>query len=212
MMSELIMRILNWLSELGYIGILLGLMVEIIPSELVLGYGGYLVGLGRMSFSLAVLAGVVGGTVAQLFLYWAGYYGGRPFLLKYGKYIFIKETHIMMAEEWFQRYGVGVIFSARFIPVVRHAISIPAGIARMSVWKFIIYTVAAVIPWTILFVSLGRLLGENWEQIRDITTPYILPVVGFSFVMIMLYIIWKKNTPPPIVTVKKTGNTSNKNT
>lgn len=210
MISQLIMTILNWFAEMGYMGILLGLMVEIIPSELVLGYGGYLVGLGKMTFWGAVLAGVVGGTMAQLFLYWAGYYGGRPFLLKYGKYILIKENHIVMAEEWFQRYGVGVIFTARFIPVVRHAISIPAGIARMSVWKFIFYTVAAVIPWTILFLSLGRVLGENWQQIREITAPYIIPGAGFSVVLIMLYIIWKKNTTPPIVTVKKMGRLSDK--
>ncbi|MFD6209020.1 MULTISPECIES: DedA family protein [unclassified Peribacillus] len=204
-MSQLIMTILNWFAGMGYMGILLGLMVEVIPSELVLGYGGYLVGLGKMNFWGAVLAGVAGGTIAQLFLYWAGYYGGRPFLLKYGKYVFIKENHIVMAEEWFQRYGVGVIFTARFIPVVRHAISIPAGIARMSVWKFIIYTVAAVIPWTIAFLTLGRILGENWQQIKEITAPYLIPVAGFSFVLIMLYIIWKKKSPPPIVTVKKMG-------
>lgn len=205
MISQLIMTILNWFAGMGYMGILLGLMVEVIPSELVLGYGGYLVGLGKMNFWGAVFAGVAGGTIAQLFLYWAGYYGGRPFLLKYGKYVFIKENHIVMAEEWFQRYGVGVIFTARFIPVVRHAISIPAGIARMSVWKFIIYTVAAVIPWTIAFLTLGRILGENWQQIKEVTAPYLIPLAGFSFVLIMLYIIWKKKSTPPIVTVKKMG-------
>ncbi|MCR8867690.1 DedA family protein [Peribacillus frigoritolerans] len=204
-MSQLIMTILNWFAEMGYMGILLGLMVEIIPSELVLGYGGYVVGLGKMNFWGAVLAGVAGGTMAQLFLYWAGYYGGRPFLLKYGKYILIKENHIVHAEEWFKRYGVGVVFTARFIPVVRHAISIPAGIARMSVWKFIFYTVAAVIPWTILFLTLGRILGENWQQIREITEPYLIPTAGFSFILIMLYILWKKKSTPPIVTVKKMG-------
>lgn len=205
MISQLIMTILNWFAEMGYMGILLGLMVEIIPSELVLGYGGYVVGLGKMNFWGAVLAGVAGGTMAQLFLYWAGYYGGRPFLLKYGKYILIKENHIVHAEEWFKRYGVGVVFTARFIPVVRHAISIPAGIARMSVWKFIFYTVAAVIPWTILFLTLGRILGENWQQIREITQPYLIPAAGFSFFLILLYILWKKKSTPPIVTVKKMG-------
>ncbi|MFJ7468463.1 DedA family protein [Peribacillus frigoritolerans] len=205
MISQLIMTTLNWFAEMGYMGILLGLMVEIIPSELVLGYGGYVVGLGKMNFWGAVLAGVAGGTMAQLFLYWAGYYGGRPFLLKYGKYILIKENHIVHAEEWFKRYGVGVVFTARFIPVVRHAISIPAGIARMSVWKFIFYTVAAVIPWTILFLTLGRILGENWQQIQEITEPYLIPVAGFSFILIMLYFLWKKKSTPPIVTVKKMG-------
>jgi membrane protein DedA with SNARE-associated domain len=75
----------------------------------------------------------------------------------------------------------------------------------MSVWKFIFYTVAAVIPWTILFLTLGRILGENWQQIREITEPYLIPAAGFSFFLILLYILWKKKSTPPIVTVKKMG-------
>ncbi|WP_419883288.1 DedA family protein [Peribacillus sp. B-H-3] len=202
-MSEFIMKILEFFSGLGYFGIMLGLMIEIIPSEFVLGYGGFLIGKGDLNFFLATVFGVAGGTIAQLFLYWAGYFGGRPFLLKYGKYILIKEKQIDMAERWFEKYGVGVIFSARFIPVVRHAISIPAGIAKMSWAKFTLYTVAALIPWTVLFLYLGMALGSNWKDIKEKAAPIVLPVMILAFVIAAVYFVWKKKRTPPIVTVPR---------
>ena len=109
---------------------MLGLMLEVIPSEIVLSYAGYLVSTGSITFWGAVAFGTIGGVIAQLFIYWIGRYGGRPVLERYGKYILIQKKHIDYAEAWFNRYGTGVIFTARFIPVVRHAISIPAGIAK----------------------------------------------------------------------------------
>ncbi|RDU34852.1 DedA family protein [Neobacillus piezotolerans] len=191
-MKEFIFSILTALSELGYFGIALGLMIEIIPSEIVLGYGGYMISQGTINFPLAVVAGTIGGTFAQLFLYWAGYYGGRPFLEKYGKYVFINRHHIDLSEEWFKKYGAGVIFSARFIPVVRHAISIPAGISKMPVSKFILYTVAAVVPWTIFFLYLGVVLGENWANIKEVAQPYVLPALGAAIVLGAVYIYIKR--------------------
>ena len=129
-MGEFIQSILNFLTDLGYFGVALGLMIEIIPSEIVLAYAGYLVSQGHINFVGAIIAGVIGGTIAQLFIYWIGAYGGRPFLKKYGKYIFIHERHIDIAEDWFNKYGSGVIFTARFIPVVRHAISIQQALQK----------------------------------------------------------------------------------
>lgn len=191
-MKDFIFSILMFLSQLGYLGIALGLMIEIIPSEIVLGYGGYMIAQGHLNFLGAVIAGTIGGTIAQLFLYWAGYYGGRPFLEKYGKYVLIKKSHIDVAESWFQKYGAGVIFSARFIPVVRHAISIPAGIAKMPVSKFTLYTVAAVLPWTILFLYLGKVLKENWTHIKEYAQPYVLPIIIAAIVLAAIYFIIKK--------------------
>ncbi len=172
-MEAFIHQALLFLTELGYVGIALALMIEVIPSEIVLSYGGYLVSLERVNFVGAVVAGTIGGVIAQLFLYWMGSYGGRPFLDKYGKYILIKKHHIDSAENWFNKYGTGVIFTARFIPVVRHAISIPAGIARMSFWKFTLYTTLAIIPWSILFITLGIQIGENWSEIKAISSEYL---------------------------------------
>jgi membrane protein DedA with SNARE-associated domain len=202
-MKEIIYNILMVLSDLGYLGIAIGLMIEIIPSEIVLGYGGFMISTAKIGFTGAVIAGTIGGTFAQLFLYWAGYFGGRPFLEKYGKYVLIQKKHIDVSEQWFEKYGAGVIFSARFIPVVRHAISIPAGIARMSAWKFTVYTVAAIIPWTIFFLYLGMVLGENWNTIKEVAAPYVLPLVGVAMVIAVFYFLWKKKKTPPIVIVKK---------
>ncbi|TWN17400.1 putative membrane protein [Bacillus licheniformis LMG 17339] len=184
--------ILMWLTDLGYFGIAIGLMIEIIPSEIVLAYGGYLVSSGSITMTGAVIAGVIGGTIAQLFLYWIGYYGGRPFLYKYGKYLLIQKHHIQTAEKWFEKYGGGVVFSARFIPVVRHAISIPAGIAKMPILKFTGLTVLAIIPWSILFVYLGIQLGSQWDHVENVARTYTTPIMLGAAAMIILYFGLKK--------------------
>ncbi|CAM3906165.1 DedA family protein [Mesobacillus thioparans] len=194
-MHDFMMNALDWLSGLGYFGIALGLMLEVIPSEIVLGYGGYMISNGTIGFAGAVVAGTIGGTLAQLFLYWLGYLGGRPVLEKYGKFLLINKHHLEVSERWFEQYGAGVIFSARFIPVVRHAISIPAGIAGMSAIKFTFYTVAAMIPWTVFFLYLGIVLGENWSGIKDVARPYIIPlsIIALGAGAVYLLAARKKN-------------------
>jgi len=193
-MSHLIQTIFDMLAQLGYFGIALGLMVEVIPSEVVLAYGGYLISIGKISFIGAVIAGAIGGIIAQWFLYWIGRYGGRPFLDKFGKYILIRPSHIDVAENWFSKYGSGVIFTARFIPVVRHAISIPAGITKMSFTKFSIYTLLAIIPWSILFIYLGMNLGAKWEQINSAANPYVTPAIFIAIFITLFYLFlnWRK--------------------
>ncbi|MFV9833064.1 DedA family protein [Bacillus stercoris] len=193
-MGSLISEILTWLTNMGYAGIAIGLMIEIIPSEIVLAYGGYMVSEGTIGFIGAIIAGVIGGTIAQIFIYWIGRYGGRPFLDKYGKYLLIKKHHIDMSENWFQKYGAGVVFSARFIPVVRHAISIPAGIARMPFLKFVVLTVLAIIPWSILFVYLGIQLGSQWDDVENIAGTYTTPIMILAVIVIALYFVIKKRT------------------
>ncbi|AUI37774.1 DedA family protein [[Bacillus] caldolyticus] len=191
-MHEVIQSMFSFLTSLGYVGIALALMVEVIPSEIVLAYAGYLVARGDVSFAGAVAAGTIGGTVAQLFLYWMGYYGGRPFLDQYGKYVLIQKKHLDVAERWFAKFGPGVIFSARFIPVVRHAISIPAGIARMKWLPFAIYTVLAIIPWSILFIWLGEQLGQRWRQIDEMAAPYVRPAIAAAVAVAAIYIVWQR--------------------
>ena len=187
MLANLVEQLLQFFISLGYSGIALGLMIEIIPSEIVLSYAGYLVAKGEINFVGAVIAGTIGGTLAQIFLYWLGYYGGRPFVEKYGKYILINKKHLDVAEEWFNRYGAGVIFSARFIPFVRHAISIPAGLAKMSLQRFTVYTVLAIIPWSILFIYLGEKLGGNWRHIKEYASDYTHYIIIGAVLFIALY-------------------------
>lgn len=197
--SNLVSTLLEWVQQLGYFGIMLGLMIEIIPSEIVLAYGGYLVHSGDinfldsklLSFIVAVFFGVIGGVIAQLFIYWLGRYGGRPVLEKYGKYILIQKKHIDVSEAWFLKYGPGVIFTARFIPVARHAISIPAGMAKMPLGKFTLLTTLAIIPWSVLFIYLGMLLGENWQHIDEKAGPYVTPILIGALALLIIYILIK---------------------
>ncbi|CAH8707501.1 DedA family protein [Paenibacillus thiaminolyticus] len=190
-LHQIVTTLLHWVQQLGEWGIMLGLMIEVIPSEIVLAYGGYLVSIQQITFVEAVIFGVIGGVIAQLFVYWIGRYGGRPVLERYGKYILIQPHHIAKSEEWFQKYGTGVIFTARFVPVVRHAISIPAGISKMNVWRFTILTTLAVIPWTILFVYLGFVLGDKWEQINDVAGQWVKPFILVALALFIVYVVIK---------------------
>ncbi|RJP02296.1 DedA family protein [Exiguobacterium sp. RIT452] len=192
MLSQVVNDVLLYLADLGYFGIALGLMIEIIPSEIVLSYGGFMISQGMIGWPLAIVAAVIGGLFSQLFLYWFARYGGRPLILKYGKYLLITEHHLDLAERWFIKYGQGVIFGARFIPVVRHAISIPAGLAKMDQTKFSVYTILAIIPWSILFLYLGDTLGTNWRSIKEVAAPYTNGVLIAAVVMIIVYVALKK--------------------
>jgi membrane protein DedA with SNARE-associated domain len=190
-MTQHVTELLQMIMSLGYLGIALALMIEIIPSELVLAYGGFLITQGELNFYGVVLAGIIGGTFAQLFLYWMGLFGGRPFLEKYGKYLLLRKHHLDLSERWFNKYGSSVIFFARFIPVVRHAISIPAGIAKMSTVRFTFFTVLAIIPWSVLFIFIGQKLGENWTHIKSVAAPYVEIATIVIVVGVILVLVWK---------------------
>ncbi|CAG9621728.1 DedA family protein [Sutcliffiella rhizosphaerae] len=191
-MEQFFLSVFSFFADMGVWGIALGLMVEVIPSEIVLGYGGYLISIGEVGALGAITAGVIGGTLAQLFLYWAGSIGGRPFLEKYGKYILIQPKHLDISEKWFQNYGPIVVFTARFIPIVRHAISIPAGIAKMKFLPFLLYTLAAVIPWTILFLYIGFQLGENWREIKHAAQPLVIPLMIMIILGAITYFVFDR--------------------
>jgi membrane protein DedA with SNARE-associated domain len=195
MIHQIIDSLLHFIEGLGYWGIMLGLMVEVIPSEIVLAYGGYLVsdaGGGEFSFVGAVIFGTLGGTIAQLFLYWIGRYGGRPMLDKYGKYLRINAKHLDISEQWFAKYGTGIVFTARFVPVMRQVISIPAGIAKMSLVTYTLITMIATLLWAILFVYLGMTLGNNWESIHEKARPFTIPFIAAAVLLTIVYIVYKK--------------------
>ncbi|ANS75809.1 hypothetical protein AWM70_15455 [Paenibacillus yonginensis] len=191
MLSDIVSNLLHWIEGLGYFGIMIGLMVEVIPSEIVLAYAGYLVHQGEISFVGAVIFGTIGALIAQIFLYWIGRYGGRPVLDKYGKYIFMTKKHIDASEAWFLKYGSGMVFFARFVPVARQAISIPAGLAKMKLSKFILLTTLASLPWSILFIYLGKVLGQNWETIDEKAKPYLMPILLVALALLIVYVLVK---------------------
>ena len=157
---------LNFIDQWGYFAVALLMGLENacvpIPSELILGFAGYLIFAGRMTFAGAMWAGMVGGVLGSIFAYEVGRRGGRPFVDRYGKYFFVKPSHVDLAQRWFDKYGLKAVFFSRMLPVVRTFISLPAGFARMDRVKFLVLTILGSLPWTALILWLGQLLGEGW--------------------------------------------------
>ncbi|MGG1314844.1 DedA family protein [Cohnella laeviribosi] len=183
-------QLLQWIESLGYFGIIIGLAIEVIPSEIVLAYGGYLVSKGDISFAVAVICGTIGAVLQQWLLYAIGRYGGRPFLEKFGKYLHLKSKHIDLAEKWFEKYGPMIVFTGRFVPVMRQVVSIPAGMARMKLGTFTILTLLASIPWSLLFVWLGWKLGDQWENIDEKAAPYVQPAILIAIALLIVYFLY----------------------
>lgn len=190
-LHEWLEQILLWIESLGYWGIIIGLAIEVIPSEIVLGYAGYLVSKGEISFTVAVICGTIGAVLQQWLLYAIGRYGGRPFLDRFGKFLHLKPKHIDIAEKWFDKYGPVIVFTGRFVPVMRQVVSVPAGMARMKLGLFTILTVLASIPWSILFVWLGSTLGENWEKIGEKAGPYVQPIILGAIALLIVYFLYQ---------------------
>jgi len=183
--------IFQWVQGLGYFGIVLGLMLEVIPSEVVLAYGGYLVSTGEISFVGAVIFGTIGAVGQNWILYAIGRYAGRPFFEKYGKYLKIKEKHLTIAEGWFNKYGAGIVFTARFVPFMRQIISVPAGMARMSFGLFTLLTLLASIPWSLIFVFLGWKMGDQWQHVSEKAGPYVQPTLLIAIALLIIYVVIK---------------------
>lgn len=186
LLESLYQIVTQYIASWGYWGLILGMAMESacmpIPSEIVLPFGGYMVSKGILTYWGAVAAGLGGGTLGSVVAYVVGFYGGRPFILKYGRYILLNEHDIERAEYWFDRFGTKVVFWARFLPIVRTFISLPAGISGMNFWRFLIYTVLGSLPWTILFIYLGMKLGDNWARVRtmfeEFDTVVLILVIG----------------------------------
>ncbi|WP_431030513.1 DedA family protein [Lysinibacillus sp. LZ02] len=185
------MPMIEFFKGLGYFGVLLALCFEFIPAEAVLPLAGYWISQGEFNYYLMVLAGTVGGTIGPITLYALGRYGGRPLVLKYGKYFLVNEKQVNAADKFFAKYGAGVAFFGRFMPVVRTAISVPCGMAKMSLAKFSVYTFCAMLPITALYVYLGVKLGENWEQAGPLFKQYLQPFVIVIVLLAVIYGVYK---------------------
>ncbi len=194
-MEQLFNIVIDYIALWGYPAIVIGMALENacipIPSELILGFAGYLVYLGRLDFNLTVVAGVVGGLVGSIVAYQVGYYGGESFITKYGKYVLVSISHMKMAQQWFDRYGLKATFFSRLLPIIRTFISLPAGFGKVNFTKFILYTLLGSIPWTIGLIYVGRLLGENWTELNVIGHKASI-VVAAGLVIVALYYLQKK--------------------
>ena len=187
--------LLNAISEYGYFGMFLAMILEaviiVIPSELILATGGILASQRIFSFWGALLTGVIGSVFCAVIIYLMGYFGGRPFIDKYGKYFFMKQEDIEKAEAWFQKYGMLASFIGRNFPIVRTFISLPIGMMRLNFWPFVLYTTLGSIPWTFAFVYVGYSLGNNWTILQEYTSRLKVPIYILLFLLVVRYIYRK---------------------
>ena len=160
--------IVGTISLLGYSGIVLLMAIESacipLPSEIIMPFSGYLVSKGEMNLWLVGLAGAVGCVLGSMVAYWVGMYGGRPLIERYGRYILISHHDLDLADRWFKKYGEIIVFASRLLPAIRTFIAFPAGVARMNIPKFIIYTFAGSLPWCLGLAYVGQKLGEQWDK------------------------------------------------
>ena len=185
----------QFMSEWGYWALLLTMILENmnipIPSEVVLGFAGFLVSQDIFTYWAAVTVGTLAGIIGSLLSYAIGYYGGRPLLLRYGRYIMLRQHELHRADDWFHRYGGIAVFTGRLLPGVRTFISLPAGMARYPLLPFIGYTVLGTIPWTMLLVWAGMTLGEHWQELLEYDMEIMLAGAVIAF-LAYLFDRWRR--------------------
>ena len=189
-------------SHLGYVGVVIAMTIESaaipIPSELILPFAGWSVARSlaepltgtAWSYWGAVIAGVAGNTLGSLISYGIGYYGGRPLVTRYGRYVLISAHDLTLAEGWFARYGEVTVFFSRMLPIVRTFISLPAGVARMPLWRFLTFSILGAIPWVMLLVWGGIVLGDHWLDIKQ-SLRGLDYIVAAAIVLLVAVFVWR---------------------
>lgn len=196
MLEKIIVIIATWIisviSTMGYGGIVLLMAIESacipLPSEIIMPFAGFLVFKGELSLALVALAGAVGCVIGSIPAYYVGMYGGRPLAEKYGKYILLSKNDLDTADKLFIKYGEIIIFIARLLPAVRTFIAFPAGVARMNMPKFIIYTFIGSLIWCWLLAYAGMKLGERWESLEIYFHEFHYVIIAAGLVFVAWYI------------------------
>jgi membrane protein DedA with SNARE-associated domain len=180
------------IATLGYSGVALMMAIESacipLPSEVIMPFAGYLVSTGRFNLQLVAIAGALGCLLGSYVAYFVGAKGGRWFLLRYGRWVLIAPHEIEIADRFFERWGAPAVFFSRMLPVVRTFIAFPAGVARMRLLPFSIYTLAGSYPWCLGLAYLGMKLGQHWDTLgpyfhRFDTVIAALLVIGVALVL-----------------------------
>ncbi|MBS2030638.1 MAG: DedA family protein [Deltaproteobacteria bacterium] len=181
-------------AALGYPGVALLMGIESacipLPSEVIMPFAGSLVALGKMNIWGVAFAGAIGCVLGSIPAYYLGAYGGRPVIEKYGKYVLLSKHDLDLADALFAKRGEWVILAARMLPVIRTFIAFPAGVVRMNMPKFIIYTFVGSLPWCLGLGYVGQKLGENWDTLR----PYFHKfdaLIGAVLVLGAAWWIWR---------------------
>jgi membrane protein DedA with SNARE-associated domain len=194
-MHALVQWLLDTVGSMGYPGIFLLMAMESsiipVPSELVMPPAGYLAFQGKMSMSTAILCGTLGSLAGAYANYFASHYLGRPLIIKYGRYVLIPPEKFERVERFFLRHGEISTFIGRLLPVVRHLVSIPAGLSGMSHLRFSLYTLLGAGIWCAILTCIGYVIGENQQLIVRYSHQALLWVVMFSAALISVY-VWRQ--------------------
>jgi len=182
--------IISVISSTGYVGIVLLMAIESacipLPSEVIMPFSGYLVSVGRFKLAWVAVAGALGCNLGSFVAYYVGSLGGRPLVEKYGRYVLLTRHDLALADRFFARYGDWAVFIARLLPVIRTFIALPAGIARMNVARFHLYTFLGSLPWCWVLAYAGLKLGERWTTLREYFHRFDT-VIG---ILIVLGAVW----------------------
>ncbi|MCS6896470.1 MAG: DedA family protein [Nitrospira sp.] len=192
-LAKLSRFIIDTISLFGYTGIVATMAIESacipLPSEIIMPFSGYLVATGQFTMVGVTLAGSVGNVIGSIVAYWAGVWGGRPFVERYGRYLLISRHDLDVADRWFARYGEAAVFFSRMLPVVRTFISLPAGIARMNFPRFVLFTFIGALPWCYGLAYIGVRMGEEWDRLRDYFHQFDV-VIGTLLAFAVVYFVW----------------------
>ncbi len=195
-MEQFLQYLVDTIGRLGYPGIFILMAIEStvvpLPSELVMPPAGYLASKNEMNIFLAIASGTLGSLAGAYVNYFVSRFLGKPLLIKYGKYIFISERKLKKIEDFFLRHGEVSVFTGRLLPVARHLISIPAGLAGMAHLRFSFYTVLGAGLWVSVLTYIGYLIGENEELIKEYSKEATLGAAIFAIVVIIIYTVLKR--------------------
>jgi membrane protein DedA with SNARE-associated domain len=186
------------ISALGYGGVVLLMGIESacipLPSEIIMPFAGYLVYAGRFTLHGAALAGAVGCIAGSIPAYYLGLYGGRPLIERYGKYVLVSRHELDLADRLFARRGQWVVLAARLLPVIRTFIAFPAGVARMNMARFILYTFVGSYPWCYGLAWVGMKLGEQWDKDPRLKAAFhrFDLAIGVALVIAVAWFVWHK--------------------
>jgi len=187
LISALTEWLVNTIGSMGYTGIISLMFLESsffpFPSEVVMPPAGYLAWKGEMSLTLVLLSGIAGSLLGALFNYWVAVKFGRPFLLRYGKYFFVSPESIDKADKFFSKHGHISTLVGRLLPVIRQYISLPAGIARMPLKTFTLFTTIGAGSWVIVLTFAGYLLGEHQDLLKEYLHVITLACVAAALII-----------------------------
>jgi membrane protein DedA with SNARE-associated domain len=193
--------ITNTVADYGYVAIFLlvalGSACIPIPSEIVLLFGGALASetfatefltdpTKQVNLVAVLLVALAGGMVGSWLGFWMGYAGGRPLIDRWGRYLLFRPHEVDRAHEWFERHGEALVFFGRLVPLLRAFVSLPAGIAKMDLRKFSLFTFLGILPWTVGFTLAGYYLGEQWLLVER----WFRPLAVLAGVILLAGIIW----------------------